>query len=96
MRNKDRQRIKEKRILVYWQELTRLRIEPDASIEIIRYMFSIQERWIMEIIRRDISEYKDVELRHIDLEIQLIDAYAQKNIKQAQEARLVAVQGKLF
>jgi hypothetical protein len=50
MRDKDRQRIKEKRILVYWQELTRLRIDPDASIEIIRYMFSIQERWIMEII----------------------------------------------
>ena len=96
MRDKDRQRIKEKRILVYWQELTRLRIDPDASIEIIRYMFSIQERWIMEIIRRDINDYDDIELSHIDLEIQLIDAYAQKNIKQAQEDRLGLVQGKLF
>jgi len=96
MRTTDRQRIKEKRILVYWQQLADLRIDTDASIELIRYIFSIEEAWILRLIRKDIEEYNDIELLHIDLEIQLIDAFAQKNIKLAQEKRLALVQGKLF
>lgn len=96
MRTSESQRIKEKRILMYWQQLTELRIDTDASIELIRYVFSIEEAWILRLIRKDIEEYDDIELLHMDLEIELIDAFAKKNIKLAQEARLGAVQGKLF
>lgn len=78
MRTTNRQRIKEKRILVYWQQLTELRIDTDASIELIRYVFSIEEAWILRLIRKDLKEYDDIELMHIDLEIQLIDALCTK------------------
>lgn len=96
MRSRERQKIKEARILKYWEELTRLRLDPDASLELISYIFAIDEAWIMKIIKKDASEYGNIKIPHIDLEIQLIEAYYDKIKVNAQEQRQKAVQGKLF
>jgi hypothetical protein len=88
MRGKQSQEKKEKRILLYWNELNRHRINTEGALELISYMFNISERWILELVRtRDFDDYPEVDLTHADLDTELIDSYVEKIHKGAKRSR---------
>lgn len=78
MRAVNNQKLKEKRIMYYWDELSKLRLEADAAIELISYMFNVSEGWVYKIIKQDPQQLADVELPHADLDKVLILAYFDK------------------
>ena len=66
-------------MLIYYRELERLRVSHEGSMILMTYVFSVSARWIEEVLRtNDISDYEDVELEHLDLDIKQIDMFVQK------------------
>ena len=90
MRDSDLQNSKVKRIILYWDYMGKLRIEPDAAVELIRYIFSIKEQWIMKIIRTrrlEEPELEALQLELLELDLNLIENYAKGLIKKGRENR---------
>lgn len=90
MRSKPLQDSKIKRMLLYWDYLGNLRLDPEASIDFVRYMFSVEERWIKVVIktrRLTEPELMAIELEHMDIEYKLIEAYAQKLLSEGKKKR---------
>ncbi len=81
-------RVKIKRILIYYRELGRMHISHEGAMILMTYIFNVSERWIIEIIRDwSIDELDDVSLPHVDLDLQLIDKFANKIRSQAIRTR---------
>lgn len=84
--------IKYKRVKLYWDELSRHRIDPDTSLDFMEYTFCVSREYLMQIIKGYHSSDDKVVLEHADLDLQCIDAFARKLYKTAKSDR----QMKLF
>lgn len=77
-----------KRILIYFEELHRYKIHSEAVNSLICYVFSISERWLYQILKDNSKEqFEDVKLLFLEGDLKLIDAYAQKIIRDAKKER---------
>jgi hypothetical protein len=82
-----RTRAKHKRILLYYQELDRAKVNHEGICELIFYIFDIGEYWLTKILNKDIEDYRDVKLEHWDLDMKIIDEYVVKIRREAKKAR---------
>jgi len=79
MHRKELTRQKIKRILIYYRELERLHLSHEGSMLLMTYVFSLSERWLEDILRRnDLQDFEDIHLEYIDLDMKLVDNYVQK------------------
>ena len=88
MRRNDLQRVKIKRILMYYNELEKHQICHDGSLQLISYIFCVSGRWIEEILRKyDINDFADIELNYINIDTIIIDAYVDNLHKKVRKQR---------
>jgi hypothetical protein len=88
MRGSDLTRIKIKRILIYFQELNRLKVRMDATTNLICYVFGISEAWMLQIIKNnDLQDFKGIDLFFLEGDLKIIDAYVNKLSKDAKRER---------
>lgn len=88
MRDPQLQKIKIKRILFYYQELSRHKIRHDACMEFMSYVFHVGELWLTRIINdNSIEDLAGVSLPFKELDIKFIDNYAKSLHKKASEER---------
>lgn len=78
MRAINNQKIKEKRIVYFWDELSKLRLSTEAAMELICYMFNVSESWVYRIIKQSPEALEGVDLPHADLDKVYILAYFDK------------------
>lgn len=79
---------KYKRILLYYNEFTNLKIEMEESLKFMSYIFSINEDSITRILKKyDIKDFKNINLDYWDIDLTMIDYFAKKLIKEAQNKR---------
>ena len=87
-KNNLQQQQKIKRILIYYQELSRMHVSHEGAMKLMVYIFHVSERWLLEILRdNSIEDFRDVKLEHLDLDMKLIDAYLQKVYRQGKSNR---------
>lgn len=76
------------RVLYFYRELTRHKIELDECLNFMTYVFSLSEVQLIHIIK----SYKETDFcktrcEHYDLDMILIDAFANKLFKDARKER---------
>ncbi|MDO9255429.1 MAG: hypothetical protein Q7U54_07955 [Bacteroidales bacterium] len=95
MLNDVSKQIKYKRILFYWGELARHRVDIDTALDFMQYMFSVSKDYIVQIVKGYYDFDKTVALDHSDIDILVIEAFVQKLFKQARNNRRNEVQTKI-
>ena len=86
MLNNASKSIKYKRIVFYYDELTRHRVDMDTALAFMEYVFSVSRNYLVQIVK-DGNLYKDIKLDHADIDVKAIEAYVQKLFKQARDNR---------
>jgi len=85
------------RILFYYKELTRHKIDMDECLKFMSYQFHISESWIIHIIKAyNENDFAGTQLVHSDLDLVTIDAFANKLFKEARKERKASGQITLF
>ncbi len=85
------------RILFFYKELTRHKIDMDECLKFMSYQFHISESWIIRIIKTyKEDDFTDTQLIHSDLDLITIDAYAKKLFSEARKERKAGNQITLF
>lgn len=82
--NKD---TKYKRIVFYYDELTRHKVDYNTALEFMCYMFSVSREYLVQIIKNYHHYNKEVKLEHADLDLKVIDAFVQKLFREARNNR---------
>lgn len=72
--------------MLYYDELSRHKVDIDAALEFMEYVFSVRSNWITRIVKGSV-EFNKVDLPHGDIDLMCIDAYVQKLFKQAKKDR---------
>lgn len=79
---------KHKRILLMSAELERYKIDFDAAIDFLSYVFSISPNYVCVVLKNNtLTDMESVHLEHVDLDTKLVDLYVQKVSRQAKVAR---------
>jgi len=85
------------RILIYYRELSRHKIEYDECLKFMSYQFTVSVPWLIKIIKTySENDLAEVKLEHIDLDMIMIDAFANKLFREARKERKNATQHTLF
>lgn len=88
MQRVDLKDIKIKRILLYYSELQRLKVDHETSMQIMEYQFGVSDKWIEELLRKyDITEFKDVRLDYVEVDIITIDKFVSNIRSNARKKR---------
>jgi hypothetical protein len=89
--------IKRLRILKYYQELTRHKIDYDECLKFMSYEFNMIIPCLIRIIKKyNETDFTDTKLEHFDIDLITIDAFANKLFKEARKERKNATQTTLF
>jgi len=80
--------IKRQRVLLYWSELSRHRVDCDVSLDFMTYMFSVKRAWIIRIVKT-VNQKKTIRLEHYDLDCRMIDAFVEKLHRKAKRERTI-------
>ena len=86
MQNEELKLIKQQRILLYWNELGRHRVEPDACFEFMEYQFSVKRRTLLRIVKGSLPRNK-TKLDHPDIDLITIEAFVKKLFNAAKKER---------
>ena len=79
MQRPDLSKQKIKRILVFYNELERMKVNHEAAMELMEYVFSVSTRWMDELLRKhELTDYNDITLQHIEIDMMMIDGYISK------------------
>lgn len=79
--------IKYKRIVFYYDELTRHRIDYETALQFMEYQFNVSRNYLVQIIK-DYHKYnKAIKLEHADIDTKAIEAFVQKLFKKAKDDR---------
>lgn len=88
MQRVDLKDIKIKRILLYYSELQRLKVDHETSMQIMEYQFGVSDKWIEELLRKyDIEEFKEVRLDYVEVDIITIDKFVSNIRSNARKSR---------
>ena len=82
----EHKQIKYRRILYYYDELSRHKIDIDTAIEFMEYMFNVRPVWIMTIVKNS-NRYNDLPLPHRDVDDTAIDSFVRKLYREARKQR---------
>jgi hypothetical protein len=83
--NKD---IKRLRILKLYQELSRHKIDYEECLKFMSYQFCLAIPYLIYIIKNNrIEDFSETTLDHFDLDLKLIDAFANKLFVEAKKER---------
>ena len=97
MQSPELKKQKHLKILFFYKELTRHKIDMDECLRFMTYHFSISEYYIIHIIKSyKETDFADTQLIHSDLDLILIDAFANKLFKEARKERKASNQIALF
>jgi len=76
------------RILFFYRELSRHKIDYEECLKFMSYQFSVSINWITRIIKNhEENDFSDVKLEHIDLDVLVIDLFAKKLYTEAKKER---------
>jgi len=89
MLNNASKAIKYKRIVFYYDELTRHKVDYDTAFDFMEYVFSVSHNYLVSIIKDHNRYNKDVKLEHADIDVKAIEAFVQKLFKQARDTRQI-------
>ena len=78
--------IKRQRVLLYWNELSRHKVDIEVALGFMSYTFHVRQSWIIRIIKTQ-RKKESIVLEHQDLDFQLIDAFVDKLHKKAKKER---------
>ena len=88
MQHPELKKQKHLRILFFYKELTRHKIDMDECLKFMSYQFHISENYIIHIIKSySENDFAGTQLTHSDLDLITIDAYANKLFKEARKER---------
>jgi len=88
MQRPDLAKQKVKRILVFYKELESMKVTHEAAMEIMEYVFGVSSRWMEELLRKNsIEDYKDINLKYLDMDMVMIDALVSHIHKNARASR---------
>lgn len=87
MLNNASKSIKYKRIVFYYDELTRHRVDYDTALAFMEYVFSVSRNYLVQIVKENSQQHKDVRLEHSDIDVKAIEAFVQKLFKNARDTR---------
>lgn len=78
---------KYKRIVLYYDELTRHRVDYNTALDFMGYVFSVSREYLVQIIK-DYHKYnKDIQLEHADIDLICIDSFVKKLFREARNNR---------
>lgn len=87
MLNKASKSIKYKRIVFYYDELTRHRVDYDTALSFMGYVFGVSHNYLLQIVKGSMPYDKGVPLDHKDIDVKAIEAFVQKLYRQAKDCR---------
>jgi hypothetical protein len=88
MQRPELKKIKHKRILMFYDELTSHKIDYQESLKFMSYVFGVSQGYITVILKSfKLTEFTGVKLEHWDLDLKMIDSYALKLYAQAKKMR---------
>ena len=82
--------IKHKRIVLYFNELSRYKISIDTALRFMSYIFNVSEVYILDIVRgrkSELKKLKDVRLEYYDMDIACIETFATHLLKNSLKER---------
>lgn len=74
------------RIMLYYDELSRHKVDISAALEFMEYIFNVQGSWVMRIVKGAVN-YESVILSNTDIDLMVIDAYVKKLHRKAVSER---------
>ncbi len=84
----DSKKQKHLRILIYYKELTKHKIDYEECLNFMSYQFCISQRYIVRILKNYTEkDFPGINLEHADLDYIMIDAYVKKLYKEAIKTR---------
>lgn len=89
MLNKASKSIKYKRIVFYYDELTRHRVDYDTALAFMSYVFNVSHNYLLQIIKNTVPFDRSVRLEHQDIDVKAIEAFVQKLFKNARDCRQI-------
>lgn len=79
---------KHKRIMMFYDELTRHKIDYQESLKFMSYIFGVSQGYITVILKSfKLADFANVKLEHWDLDLKMIDSYALKLYANAKKMR---------
>ena len=97
MQDPELKKQKHLRILFFYKELSRHKIDFEECLRFMSYQFSISAPYITHILKNYKEEqFSDVELPHSDIDILAIDAFSRKLFNEAKKERRASTQTSLF
>ena len=89
MLNNSSKNIKYRRVLFFYDELTRHRVDYETALGFMEYIFGVSRGYLVQIIKGCHKYDEDTVMEHRDVDIKTIEVYVQKLYRDARDKRQV-------